>query len=144
MKNRKISLLLRILFVVVVVLIFIVVKYYNCIVLELSSIPGVIAGNKKAFLLYGSGICSTCPPGKLLMALKDKKDILYVVPGEFSETDIFNLKDTFMLKGNIKKGDQIVVDFLKKIAACNRFSDWRNNIYMEITENGGISKLRKI
>jgi hypothetical protein len=129
---------------VVVVLIFIVVKYYNCIVLELSSIPGVIAGNKKAFFLYGSGICSTCPPGKLLMAIKDKKDILYVVPGEFSETDIFNLKDTFMLKGNIKKGDQIVVDFLKKIAACNRFSDWRNNIYMEITENGGISKLRKI
>lgn len=78
------------------------------------------------------------------MALKDKKDILYVVPEEFSETDIFNLKDTFMLKGNIKKGNQKVNDFLKKIAACNKFSDWRNNIYMEITENGGILKLRKI
>ena len=78
------------------------------------------------------------------MALKDKKDILYVVPEEFSETDIFNLKDTFMLKGNIKKGNPKVTDFLKKIAACNKFSDWRNNIYMEITENGGISKLRKI
>jgi hypothetical protein len=128
----------------VVLLAFFIVKYYNCLILDFSSLPDVIAKSKKVFFLYGSGVCGSCPPGKTLLALKDKTDLLFIVPDDFTDIDMYNLKDVFMLKGKIIKGNREVIDFLKKISSCKKFEGWKYNIYIEIKEDGSISRIMKI
>ncbi|NIR04327.1 MAG: hypothetical protein GTN82_02755 [Candidatus Aminicenantes bacterium] len=146
MKSKTKSTIFRVLFVVLVILIFLVVKYHDCLIFEFSMTPEIFLKNKdkrNAVILYGSGICGSCPTGKRLLFLKDEYDLLLIVPEEFSDTDIENLRDVFSLKGKITRGNNELVDYLKKIASCKKSSDWRKNLFVEINENGRVSKLKK-
>jgi hypothetical protein len=125
--------------------IFLTVKYYNCILLDFSSTPKIILENKDkedVILLYGGGLCGSCPPGKKLLSMKNRVNILFVVPEEFSEIDLANFKDVFMIKAKVIRGNEEIIGLLKKIASCKRLSEWQNNIYLEIDKGGSISKIK--
>jgi len=84
------STIFRSLFVVLVIIIFLTVKYYNCILLDFSSTPKIVLENKDkedVILLYGGGLCGSCPQGKKLLSLKNRVNILKVDNHEQEERE---------------------------------------------------------
>lgn len=139
--KKKSNLKYRILFVVLVVAVFLVVHFYPCIMLNFSSLPETITksipGNSKDILiLYGPGLCSSCPPGHYLGSLKGRTDLLFVVPPEFNEYDIKNLKDVFTIQSQVIKGDEELVKLLKRVRGCKGLETWRMNYHVKTKENG--------
>lgn len=145
MKIKKRDLFIRGLFLVVILIIFFFTGVYDCLVLRFSSTSKIIMlneGNKNVLILYGPGLCGSCPPGQKLLTYKDREDILIVLPEEFSSTDIENFRDVFIMKGKIVQGDKEITQFLKRIASCKNLAQWQNNILLDIGETGKISKIK--
>jgi hypothetical protein len=136
----------RVLFVLGIVAIVFFLNYYRCIMLDLSSTPGLILQNKdkeNAILLYGTGLCGSCPPGKALLDLENRGKYFIVVPESFSDVDIYNLRDAFMIKGSVMRGNKEIENLLKKIASCKGFPDWQTNINLKVDRNGHIHDISK-
>jgi hypothetical protein len=143
-KRKSHTIIFRLLFVVGIIVIFFVMSYYKCIKLSISATPGIITQIKnkpEVILLYGPGVCGTCHPGRRLLSMKQKSDYTIIVPGSFTDADIYNLKDAFMIKGEVVRGNLEIEEYLKKIASCKELSDWQTNIFLELEKNGNIKKI---
>lgn len=144
---KKKSLLLRLLFIAGIVIIFFVSKNYNCLKLDSLTTPQVLSQNtgiKSCYILYGTGLCNSCGSGKRLLSLKkDQSDILFVVPRDFDDVAIHNLKETFSLSGTVVRGFDEVENLLRNIALCQKYAEWQKNIYIELDKDGDMSKIKK-
>jgi hypothetical protein len=108
--------------------------------LSIKGIPGIIKENldigvDKVIFLYGGGICGTCPQGKFLYSLKERKDILFVVPEELNIYEKENLLRAFSIRGKIINGDTEVKIFLERLVRCSKKGDWQNNFYAELDKD---------
>jgi len=139
MKKKTKKIFFRLLFVALVVIIFLAYNYYPCFLMNFSSLPESIQnipGKKEVVLLYGTGLCLSCVSGRYLYGLRERRDILYVVPPEFEETDIENLLDVFVLKGKVIKGDNRVSTLIKRINRCKGLKDGTANFHIYVNRNG--------
>lgn len=135
----------RMLFLVLVVLLFWAFNYYPCISLDLTSLPEKILHNGKHFtdvlFLYGSGICTSCTSGKYVYSLKDREDIVFVVPSTYTQYDLENFNDIFMLKGKVIKGDEEIAKLVNKINLCKERDMWKANYHIKFGKNGRIKSI---
>jgi glutamine amidotransferase PdxT len=90
------------------------------------------------------GICSSCSTGEFINSIEETENILFVVPDDFSDNEIKNLKDAFNIKGLIIRGGEDTLDFIKNIASCNRMGEWRNNYYVTLKENKKFETIKQI
>jgi hypothetical protein len=136
--NRAIILLL-------IVFIFIAIKYYQCVYLHFSPIPSKLLqwnyGNTMVFL-SGSGLCGDCQVGRFLQKNRSKPDVLYFVPAAFSDPDIENLRNVFMLNGSIRKSDNSVLAFIKRVKGCNDIKNKNINLVIEINKKNRIKSVQ--
>ena len=137
MKIKSINLKIIILFGIIGIILF--HHFYPCIYLKFISIPDKINSLRKKdkseiFLLYGN-LCKSCPSGfSIYNNIKDRDDIFAIVPNEFSNNDIKNLKNLFSIKGQTIRGDSEIENFLSKIAKCKKLKNFRVNYVLEIKE----------
>jgi hypothetical protein len=139
----------KILIIAFIVGVFLLYSSYGCLLLSLEGMPGTVAENisqktEMVFLLYGKGLCGVCASGNFFYHQTAKikannKNVLVITPKDFSENDIENLKDTFTIQGKIIRGDDDVVTFLKRLAACSNQDDWRHNFYLKVDPGKEIS-----
>jgi hypothetical protein len=145
MKTEKMKIVYRILFILMILFLFFTIKYNHCIRLRFSPIPSKIAQWKNentVVVLSGFGLCSDCSPGRFLLKIHSKTDILYFVPSDFSDHDIENLKNVFMLNGKILKSDKAVQSYINKIVACNNIKKDKINLLVEFNEANRIKSVR--
>ncbi len=130
-----------------VLAIYLISNYYPCLILKISNLPERIIREKEKqtgiiLFLYGN-ICANCPSGSFLYSLRGEKNIMFVVPSDFSSNDIENLRRTFSLKGQIIKGGDETGHLLQKFAKCFRLDDWKRNFIVEINNNKKITSVKK-
>ena len=129
----------RLLFIGLVVIIFLLINQFPCILFHFSSLPVNIKtspGKQEMVILYGTGLCLSCFSGQYLYRLREKTDLLLVVPFEFEDTDIQNLKDVFMLKGKVIRGNQEVVKWIKRLINCKGLEETKANFHLYVDEKG--------
>jgi hypothetical protein len=136
----------RFLIVLLIIGIFLIYNQWPCIMASISGFPVSITQkvkdhNTKIVLLYGLGICGTCPSGQFVSELSEKKNVLYVVPEELSNHEVENLRDAFDIVGEVTRGNDEIVTFLKRGCKCSKLNTWRKNYYAELDEN---KKLKSI
>ncbi|MCK4766667.1 MAG: hypothetical protein KAW12_31030 [Candidatus Aminicenantes bacterium] len=66
------------------------------------------------------------------------------MPSDYSDVDIIKFKDAFMTSGEVIKGNEDVENYLEKIAACKKTRGWKNNVFIEVKENGDVIKIKII
>jgi hypothetical protein len=123
----------RILFTLAFLAIILLYYFFPCLMLSVKDVPGYKLLEKETtniIFLYGYGICDSCPTGQFLESLKNSKNFLVVVPDDYNDNDIQNLKATFNLEGKIIKGGEDTIEFLKNIAGCNKLDNWHNNYHV--------------
>ncbi len=49
-----------------------------------------------------------------------------------------------MTSGEVIKGNEDVENYLEKIAACKKTRGWKNNVFIEVKENGDVIKIKII
>ncbi|NIM12757.1 MAG: hypothetical protein GTO45_11685 [Candidatus Aminicenantes bacterium] len=126
-------------FLFAVIGIYLIVTSYPCLRLSLTGFPEILKVNldkgiSKIVFLYGGGICGTCPQGTFIFSLKDRQDVLFVVPKKFSSNEKENLRMAFMLKGKIINGDSETADYIARVAACSN-KKTKINYYAELDQN---------
>jgi hypothetical protein len=136
----------RFLIVLLIIGIFLIYNQWPCIMTSISGFPASITHkvkihNTKIALIYGLGICGTCPSGQFISELSKEKNVLYVVPEELSNHEVENLKDAFDIAGAVTRGNEETVTFLKRVSKCSKLNTWRKNFYVELDEN---KKLKSI
>jgi hypothetical protein len=99
---------------------------------------------REILFLYGNGICSGCPPGRFLNNLKSRTDILIIVPKEFSNADVKNLRNVFSLRCKIIKSNEEIEKLLRKIAACKKTKSREKNFLIELSKSRKIDLIRLI
>lgn len=67
-----------------------------------------------------------------------------IVPADFSDVDIKNLKQVFMLSGKVIRGNPDTVLFVKRVSECSRMDSWSQNIFLALTKSGGLKSFRKL
>jgi len=137
----------RLLIVLAVVSVTLIYYFYPCLMLNIKDFPSyncTNAGIKRIIILYGAGICDSCSTGRFIRTLEDKKNVLFVVSGDYSDNDMENLRDTFKLEGMIIRGGEDTDDFLKDIAGCKRIEDWRKNYFVTLKSNKKLDTIKEI
>lgn len=76
--------------------------------------------------LFGRNICPTCYQGRILLDHSARKDIIIVVPDNYSQNDIYNLIDVFGIKGEVKISNSKVKRYYNRILSCNKKKDYKN------------------
>jgi hypothetical protein len=121
--------------------------FFNpCLSLKFAKPPEKISrivssSDTKIAFLYGD-FCGECPSGNFLYSLKDKKNIIFVVPPNFILNDMENLKELFSLEGKIIKGNSETEHLLKKIATCLKVDSWKNNFIADVKNEKRISSVK--
>ena len=136
----------RIFFIILIIGFFLLLNSWNCLMLNLGNAPAVIQKNidkttNKVLLLYGQGICGTCSSGTFLHQEGFMENILILVPQEFTDNEIDNLRYAFSIKGKIRRGDEGVISFVKKVASCTKMDRWNKNYYIEM-DDGKIKAMK--
>jgi len=137
----------RILMAIAVLGVALLYYFYPCLMLSIKNIPHNYSLNsdiEEIVLLYGKGICGSCPTGKFLNSLKYNEKVLFVVPEDYSENDIKNLIDAFNIQGRVIRGGKNTVNFLKNIAGCKRLKVWRNNYHITLNPDKKIRTIKNI
>jgi hypothetical protein len=145
MNGKKKFKRLRILFIILIVFVFWAFNYYPCLSLDLISLPQKLKNHKDikdALLLYGSGVCSSCSTGQYVYDLRERKDILFIVPSNFTQYEIKNLKDIFALKGTVMNGDEDVMSLVERINDCKDLNMWKANYHVRFGKNGKITSIK--
>ncbi len=127
-----------------ILLIYLGLKYYPCLSLKFSSLPAEIMVKEQGppemiIFLYGS-VCANCPSGDFIYSLRERSDVLIIVPDGFSLGDIDNLRTTFSLKSQIIKGGRGAKHFLEKWMKCKRINE--NTNYVIFIKNKRVSSIR--
>jgi hypothetical protein len=144
---RKDFQVVRFLFVIVIIVIFMSFGYYNCLYVKFASVEDFLKVKGKestVVILYGSGVCNSCSAGKYIYSIREDKDVTYIVPENFKESDIENLKDVFGLKGRILKGNSKVETLVKRAVNCGNLKEEQRNFLLKAKKNGNIESISHI
>ena len=125
----------KILIIFLIIVVYLIYHYFSCIVLKFSEIPQEIKVNmnkntKYICFLYGY-ICGECDDESYLYSLRNRKDIVFVVPTNFKSLDIENLKQTFSFKGKFVKGNEKIESFLNLFVKCLRANSNKINLIID-------------
>lgn len=145
--NEKIKIKgFRLLFILLLIAAFWAFNYYPCISLDFVALPEKIRKNdfKEVLILYGSGVCTTCSTGKYVYALRERENILVILPGHFNKYDMENFNNVFMLKGRVIKGDEDVLKLVKRINRCKELDMWKANFHIKLEKDGKIALVKGI
>jgi hypothetical protein len=121
-----------------------IINLFPCIVLRLShfdknTLLGSVSYGQHIAILNGTNLCSSCSAGTHLNSiLKSHPGILVIVPTDFSENDIENLRNAYGITGAIINSGNELESILKKIAACVAKKGDSNNFVLEIADTGRI------
>lgn len=141
MHRQKI--IFRILILVAIFIISIIYYSYNCIILKFTSVPNSILDNIKdnefSLFLVRKNICPPCPIGEYLLDYANKSII--IVPDDFSDIDIDNLRYAFNIKAVIIREDFKTKRYFEKIASCIKKSSGKN-WYIEIIKKKKIKTIK--
>ncbi len=134
---KKIPVFYRVMIVVFLVGVALIVNSFSCIMLSIKRVPTSITKNStgniaKIIFLYDETLCGTCPSGAYLWSLKDRTDILFIVPKELNQFEKKNLVNSFMIQGKVIDGDEETEIFLQRLANCSRKGKWKKNFYAEL------------
>ena len=134
---KKIPISYRVLIVVFFVGVALIINSFSCILLSINGTPKLISNNSKGEIakivfLYGENLCGTCPSGSFLWSIKDRQDIIFIVPKELNRYEKENLKNAFLLTGNVINGDSETEIFLKRLSSCSNNGNWKKNFYAEL------------
>lgn len=144
---KKNSLMFRFLFVIIVMVIFMSFGYYNCLYIKFASIEdfAAVKGKPNTFvILYGSGVCNSCATGKYIYSIREDKEMTYIVPENFKESDIENLKDVFGLQGRILKGNSKIETLVRRAVNCSNLKKEQRNFLVKSKKNGSIESISHI
>ncbi|GEM_PF-1640541 len=146
MKEKDIPLIYRISILILIIGISMIVNSYSCIMLSLTGVPDRITKNidrkiDKIILLYGENLCGTCPTGVFLLSLKEKIDILFIVPQEYSQNEIDNLKRSFLIKSKLISGNPETKTYLDRLVSCSKKNPNNRNLYIRLD---GVKKIKSI
>jgi len=136
-----------IIIILIILAIYFISNFYHCLILDLTALPEVVEKylncNSRDFVfLYGKGICGSCPAGRYVYSLREKREFIFFIPEDFSNNDIDNLRDSFGIKGEIVRGDIKIQNFVKKIISCANVKEFYKNIHLELGEHGKIKKIK--
>jgi len=120
-------------------------KYYPCFIIKFLSLSKQIGEkidfkNRTILFLFGS-LCAECPSGEILYSFRKRPEIVFIVPSDFSEYDIRNRRELFLLKGEIIYADNEIENCLKKFSNCLRIDDWKSNYIVKTKSNKKISEV---
>jgi len=93
-------------------------------------------------LLYEKYICGTCPSGKFLYQIAVDPNNVIVIPKDYSDNDIENIRFAFILQGIILRGDQSFDILIMKITSCYRNSNIDSNILLKILNKNKINEFK--
>jgi len=122
-------------------------KQYPCLVIKISGLPNEIENkinyyNENILFIYGP-ICAECSSGETLYSFRKKDNILFIVPYSLNLNDINNMKELFLLKGEIMYGDNDTESLLKKFAKCLRIDEWKRNYVVKTKRNKKIFDVKQ-
>ncbi len=129
--------------VLVLICLFFAFGYWPCIQVSNSKYIKKLINAKNinsVFILYGKTLCGTCSAGKTVNSYGKRKDILLIVPQEYSGNDIENLKYSFNIYGYVLVGDKNTVKYLKLVSKCLNLIEWHQNILIN-SKNGEITRI---
>ncbi len=129
MTQRKVFFSLILIISICILLIFLVYGFGSCFIFKIINFSGFVMGRseeKTILFLYGN-LCSVCPSGEYIYSLKDDEAIVLVVPSQFTEYDIENLRNIYSLKGHIVKGGFKARVFLKLLSKCFKIAEKEGN-----------------
>lgn len=96
----------------------------------------------RIILLYGT-ISIGCPIGNYIHSIKDREDIFFVVPPDYTMNEVDNLRRGLSIKGRIiRASNQNIELFVKKIAKHLKLDKWKWNFILEIN-NRKITNIKK-
>lgn len=135
-------------FLLVIVGLYLIYYSFPCASLSFRRLPPILSqnlehGSREIVFLFGVSIQGTCPTGKYLNYIKDRADVLIVVPALFSDSEIQNFKESYMMKGTLIRSDGRVEGFLKSLASCGKIRDWKSNLHVKM-ERGKVGTVRII
>ncbi len=110
-----------------------------CLMIKYTNPFSNIVGQKSKIVVALFGlISSSCPSGKIIHTLGKNKDVIFVVPEDFSVIDIENLRKKFNIKSKIKKAEPEMIRFLKNVERCNKTQFVNFLLYFQ---NGKLKKI---
>ena len=119
---------------------FIGAKLYDCFILRFISLPRELTDDMGSedgavVLLYGKNLCGTCPAGKFMYRISGNRNIIYLVPDDYSSHEIENLRYTFDMSGKIVHSGREMENLLKRIKRCKKVKNSGANYYL-LPRNG--------
>lgn len=136
---------IKLLIALLVVTVIAVIVYLPCIQLSFFRLPeklGGTGGERELVIIYGPDLCLSCPSGQYVYSLRERTDLIFVVPSHYETHDIENLKDVFLISGVIRRGGEEIDGVLEKICSCRGVSDSGVNFHLKIGENGKLSSVK--
>lgn len=136
---------LRAVFIGLIVGIVLVLRFYPCIAFKQGIIHLIKKGSSRVrgiVFLYGSHICTSCPNGTFLYSLRDREDIVFIVPGDYTGIDLKNLRSVFLLKGRVIKGNKSTVWLLKNVMRCRGLNIWQKHYFVELDSEQKFKSLK--
>ena len=96
----------------------------------------------RIILLYGT-ISIGCPIGNYIHSIKDREDILFVLPPDYTMNEVDNLRRGLSIKGRIIRAtNQNIELFVKKVAKHLKLDKWKWNFVIDIN-NRKITNIKK-
>lgn len=147
-KIETIHIKYRFLFVLFVIGVILIINSWNCLLLRFEGIPHIISQRAMSdkldtvLLLYGAGLCGTCPTGSVIYNMGKNNGVLTVVPGDFTANEIRNLKDALPIEGPLIKGDKQVAHFIKRVSACLKSRQPQTNVILKLSKDLKIKTIK--
>jgi hypothetical protein len=128
---------IRVLFAMVVLGLIILKMYFPCLLIRIEKMPDILSrycrdGNINILILFGGNICSTCPSGRYLINKNNDKNILIIVPKDYSDIDIINMKGEFKISGNVVRSNNKLYKYYLNIKACASIKKSISDILVEV------------
>lgn len=105
--------------------------FCSCFKIKILDIPGEMKASddlqRTILILYGT-ICANCLDSDLIYSLRAEKNLIVVVPDDFSSNDIENLERTFSISCKVTRGEQRINQILRDLAKCKKWETWKNNV----------------
>lgn len=137
----------RISILIVIAVAYAVLNPGRCSALKNVRIPDSVVRqcNKDEYnliLLFEKNICGTCPSANFLYRIAGDPNVVIIIPKEYTDNDIENIRIAFNLRGLILRGDQTSDILLKKIAPCYSNNNTESNFLLKIVEKNKINEFR--
>jgi len=127
-KNRKYSIS-----VIIISLLFFIsflITISSCLRLKLSPIPNLLKTDSLhsiIIIMNGKSPCLSCPDGKYIYSIRNRKDVLFVFTKKYSKNDIENFGDVFEIKGKMILADDKIQSFVNILFKCKMKKRFHKN-----------------